>query len=179
MQRRAALKNILLASVGAAILPSCFQEKPYFPTYTNLPIDKNQWYLIDQIRQAILPIKESEELLPAEETVTHFILTSLNDCYEAEVTKKYLLGLEEFEAMIQQQFLKDTTRSKLREVPEAHLDSLLNYITKTAELPPNQQVFFEMTKGLAVRHFTASENFQKEQMDFEFAPGRFIGCVEM
>lgn len=179
MKRRTALRNILLASAGAAILPACFREAPLFPTYSNLPIDKNQWYLIDQIRQAILPIEQPVEPSHAEKTITHFILKSLNDCYEPEVIEKYLLGFDEFQAMIQQQFLKDTTSMKLLDVPEEHLNNLLDYITETEDLPKNQQVFFETTKGLAVRHFTSSEEYLKNKLGFEFAPGRFNGCVEM
>ena len=178
MKRRTAIKNIVLATAGATILPACFREES-FPVYSNLPISKNQWYLIDQIRQAILPIELPEQPLPVEETVTHFLLTSLNDCYEPEVIEKYLIGFQEFQTMIQKQFLRDTTSSKLINIPDEHLNSLLNYITETNELPENQKVFFETTKGLAVRHFTSSEEFLKEKMDFEFAPGRFIGCVEI
>ncbi len=39
--------------------------------------------------------------------------------------------------------------------------------------------FFDQTFYLTKQHFTTSEFFMKNYKDFEFVPGRYIGCKEV
>lgn len=188
MKRRDALRNIMLISAGIAVIPSCYQDVPVvdFPQYKNLSLDRNQWFLIDQIAEAILPVRKADASPIPEETVAHFILKSINDCYTPEDRVLYRRGFEEFVSVVQEKYLRQTADTlKLENVSDNQLNDLLDYMTDREganarkDFPKSQQYFFDTTKSLAVRHFTNSEYFLKNQMDWEFAPGRFLGKVKI
>lgn len=169
MNRRTAIRNIGLVTAGFSILPACdFTEDP--PVYDRVPLEKEQYHLIEWLTQAILPAGEPQIATP--EPTTHFVLTMLNDCYAPEDIAKYLEGLTLFDQQIRDEY--DTTFKKL--IPEQQV-LLFTEISKSEILPENLQYFLDTTKRLSVRHFTTSEYFMVNHLDFEFVPGRFKGCV--
>ena len=171
MKRRKALKNIILVAAGMTAIPACDFTK--YPSYGNIPLKKKQWVFIDQISQAILPY-QTDRSVPMEGSATHFLLTSINDCYPPEDIGKYISGMNKFQA-----YVKENYTDNVKNIPPAKLDGLLQFMSQTNDLPEAQKYFFDTTRQLTIRHFTSSEDFMKNEMNFEFAPGRFFGCVEI
>jgi len=80
MKRRTALQGIIIASAGAALLPACnFFQEP-LKVYANLPLDRAQRSLIDQLSNTLLPTAKIEGLTTLEPTLD-FMLGMLNDCF--------------------------------------------------------------------------------------------------
>jgi len=81
MKRRNALKSIVVVSAGTVIFPACqpTEEVPSIPVFDNLAIDKNQYNLLGELTEYLLPKKDLE--IPTPEPTSEFILNMMNDCY--------------------------------------------------------------------------------------------------
>ena len=168
MKRREAIQNIFLLSAGLALLPSCEMEEKG-PVYANVPLEKGQRTLMNLLTNAILPREGTEVSTP--ESTTDFILTMLNDCTSPEDIQKYLLGMKEFQMGIKE--LYNTTFKKL--APEKQL-ALFAGLGESEKMTDAAKGFFKQTVDATRRHFTSSEYFMKNRLDFEFVPGRYLGC---
>ncbi|MEM6316855.1 MAG: gluconate 2-dehydrogenase subunit 3 family protein [Bacteroidota bacterium] len=167
MTRREAVRNILLLSTSAAFLPACnFEEGP---VYANVPLERGQRTFIELVTNAILP-REGTEVMTLEST-TDFILTMLNDCTSPEDIQKYLLGIKEFQQGVKSMY--DTAFKRLDAEQQVDLFTTLGGAESMTEAAKH---FFNKTNGLTRWHFTGSEYFMKEVQEFEFVPGRYIGC---
>lgn len=168
MKRREAIQNIFLLSAGMALMPSCqFEESG--PVYANVPLEKGQRTLMNLVTNAILPREGTEVKTP--ESTTDYILTMLNDCSSPEDIQRYLLGMKEFTQGIKEMY--NTTFKKLEVAQQLDLFEKLGQSEKMTE---EAKYFFNKTHWMTRRHFRSSEHFMTKYQDFEFAPGRYIGC---
>lgn len=168
MKRRTAIQNIFLLSAGAALLPNCQLEEKG-PIYANVPLEKGQRTLIDLLTKAILPTEGTPVKTP--ESPTDFILTMLNDCTAPEDIQKYLLGMKEF-----QQRIKELYSTSFKKLETEEQLALFNSLGESAKMTEAAKYFFNTTNGMTRWHFSTSEHFMKEYKDFEFVPGRYLGC---
>lgn len=168
MTRRQAVQNILWVSAGIALIPSC-QAAETGPIYANVPLESGQRTFIDLMTNAILP--RAGTAIKTPESTTDFILTMLNDCASPVDVKNYIVGIKEFRQGIKEQY--QTTFKDLSVEKQLEVFTQLGQSPKMTEAAKH---FFNTTKGLSQRHFTTSEFFMKNKRDFEFAPGRYVGC---
>jgi len=168
MNRRTAIQNIFLLSAGMALLPNCQMEESG-PVYANVPLEKGQRTLINLLTNAILPTEGTPVTTP--ESTTDFILTMLNDCTSPEDIQKYLLGMKEFQLGVKE--LYASSFKKL--APEKQLE-LFNNLGESEKMTEAAKHFFNATNGMTRWHFSTSEHFMKAYKDFEFVPGRYLGC---
>lgn len=167
MKRRIAIKNIAAYSIAVSFLPSCNMEE--IPFYENLQLEKEQYKLLSELSEFILPKKETEIFTP--EKTVDFILTIINDCYSPDEIEKYKKGLIEFQNTSQENY--NSTFQRLNAIQRTEL------IEKIRDMELSASYFFSITKDLTKEHFTTSEYFMKKYRDFEFAPGRYLGSVEI
>lgn len=173
MKRRTALQSMVAVSAGVALLPACnFFQEP-LKVYSNIPLDRTQRGLIHQLSKAVLPTDGIEGFSTPEPTLD-FLLTMLNDSYPKEDIEKYLAGVKGFQLFVQENF--NTSFEKLQ--PD-QLKELFTNLSSTEEVPDTLKYFFNTTNHLTKRHFTTSEYYLKNYTDWEFAPGRYEGCVEI
>ena len=88
----------------------------------------------------------------------------LNNCYSPNDINKYLSGLDEYNELIKAQ---DNTHSLI--------SNNINTDGKSEKLI----YFIDATKELSIIHFTSSEYYLTEYLDYEYAPARYIGCVSI
>ena len=173
MKRRTAIQGIIAASAGAALLPACnFFQEP-LKVYANLPLDRAQRGLIDQLSNTLLPTAKIEGLTTLEPTLD-FMLGMLNDCYPKEEVDKYLTGFTAF-----QTHLKEKYQSSFSKLPAEKATELISELQTSETIPEELKYFFSTTKQLTQKHFTSSEYYQKKYLDFEFAPARYEGCASI
>lgn len=168
MNRRKAIRNIAIVSAGVVLLPAC--ETGSVPVYENLALEPQQRDLINWLTNAILP-KEGVEISTPESTAD-FVLTMLNDCYAPEEIREYLVGSKIFI-----QYVRDEYGGTYKNLNPEQSMLLFSEIMQSDLLPESLQYFLATTKQLTVRHFTTSEYFLKNHLDFEFVPGRYLGCI--
>ncbi len=168
MKRRQAIRNLVILTSAAALLPGC--EMDNLPVYENIPLDRKQRKFLEQFTEALLPKGKTEIKTP--ETTTDFTLTVLNDCHSPEDIQKYLAGLTELQAHVKQKYNADFGALGADKQAE-----LFTYLSAETGVSEPLKFFFDKTRGMSIEHFTASEFFMKNQMKWEFAPGRFDGCA--
>ena len=169
MKRRSAVKSILIISSGIAILPSCRPEVKG-PEFSNVPLENGEYDFIRQLTEAILSPGNSGVVTP--EPPSDFILTVLNDCTAPEDVKKYLSGLKEF-----QTYVKTKYNAAFDKLGAEQKSELFAHASDKEKATEPLKYFFDTTRQLTVEHFTSSEYFLTRVLDWQFAPGRFAGCV--
>lgn len=170
MKRRQALQNIVIISSGVALLPACDFEQ--VPVYENIPLERKQWRMLEWLTDAILPKGELE--ITAPESPADFVLTMVNDCYSPADVQKYVEGLQGFE-----QYLKGEFGTSFKGLKEEQKMDLLTKLSESETTPENIKYLYTTTRRLAQQHFTSTEYFLKNYLDYEFVPGRYIGCVAL
>jgi hypothetical protein len=168
MNRRQAIQQLSMMGAGLALYPACNLEE--VPTYARVPLERKPYRIFKQFTEAILPVDHN--LYPTPEPRSTFILTILNDCTPAKEIEQYLEGLKKLGIYLSERKLKS-----LDKLSNEKLDEIFSDLESSKETDENLFQFLRTTKSLAVQHFTGCEKFMTEQMEYEFVPGRYIGCA--
>lgn len=168
MQRRSAIKNLLIIAGGTVLLPSCVQQdKKVSIPLDNIKISADQEELLAQITETIIPTTDT----PGAKAlgVHQFVLTMVDDCSEKEQQEDFMKGLNEVNDLSKKQynnlFIKCTPQQQLE---------LLTRIDKK-EFDGKVNDFFKATKGLTIRGYTKSKYVMSNLLVYEIAPARFYG----
>ena len=103
MQRRAALKNLLIIAGGTVLLPSCVQQdkKASIPL-DHLKLSADQEALLAEIADTIIPKTDTPG---AKELGVHqFVLTMVDDCYEKDDQDNFMKGLNEINDLSKKEY---------------------------------------------------------------------------
>lgn len=169
MKRRSALQHIIIGATGVLLLPGCEIEPQI--VYKNILIEKDQRKLLSDFTASLLPKGELPIVTP--EPTQHFILNFINQCYAKEDIEKYMSGLKKT-----QMYLKEKYGKSFSNLSDEESTAFFQYID-SQEVGPEIKYFFSSTKDLAIKHFTTSETFMTEQLDYEMVPSRYLGCVNL
>jgi len=147
---------------GLGLLNRCTST----PTTTTLLEEKDQ-KLVELLTEAILPSKSEE--FPTPDTRMQFILNQMDGNLTAEELEGYKQGLEIFQGLVEQTFLK----------PYEALDfDTQNYTIQRALGHPGELGFFmRKNRQWSLRHFMTSERYMTEFLNYEFIPNRYLGCI--
>jgi hypothetical protein len=170
MLRREAIQQLLIVGSGLVLLPACDTES--IPVFSKLPLEKSEYRLLGQLTQRLLPLEGLTIQTP--ESTADYILTVVNDCYTQEDIEQFLAGLKGFAAYVIEAGKKDYHRMD----EQQQLDAL-TFLAEDSARTEEMIYFFNQTKHLTVQHFTSSEFFMKNYLEWEFAPARYLGCVEI
>lgn len=168
MQRRTALKNLLIIAGGTALLPSCVQQdKKVSIPLDNLTLSAEQEELLAQITETIIPATDT----PGAKAlgVHQFVLTMVDDCSEKEQQNKFMKGLDDVNELSK----KEYHNSFLKCTPQQQLDLLARIDKKEFDGEVND--FYKTTKGLTIRGYTKSKYVMTNLLVYELVPGRFHG----
>jgi hypothetical protein len=171
MKRRQVLRSIVVISAGVVIFPTCkpTEQSIPIPVFDNLSIDKTQFNLLEELANLLLPIKKLEVTNP--EPTNEFILNMVNDCHSTDDCEKYVEGLKEFNETVQENF--NTTFSELES--DKKLD-FLEYLSEIKNKKNPLKFFFDTTLRYTKQHFTGSDYFLTNHLDWKFLPGEYKGC---
>lgn len=170
MERRKAVQNLALIAGGIAFLPGCSLEETE-PVFDRLALVPGDYRLVSEVSSAILP--QGESPIETLEPTADFVLTMVNDVFSEKESIRYVRGLGLFK-----QLIKDEYQKAFSELNAQQHVLLFTEITHSDIYPKTLKFFLSATKQLTIRHFTSSEYFMSEKLDFEFAPGRYKGNVD-
>lgn len=168
MQRRTALKNLLLIAGGTALLPSCVQQdKKAFIPLNHLKISAAQESLLAEIAETLIPKTDTPG---AKELGVHqFVLTMVDDCFEKEKQEHFIKGLEEVNELAQ----KHLNTSFIKASPQQR-HQLLTRIDKK-EFGGKASGFYSAMKKLTIQGFLKSKYVMSNLLVYELVPSRFNG----
>ena len=153
---------------GIALLPGCSLEEKE-PVFDQLNLAPGDYRLMGQLTKAILP--QGDTPVETMETPEDFVLTMVNDVYSEKESTRFVRGFRLFK-----QLIKDEYQKSFSELNEQQHVLLFTEITHSDIYPKSLKYFLSTTKNLTVRHYTSSQFFMSEKLDFEFAPGYYLGC---
>jgi len=168
MQRRAALKNLLIIAGGTVLLPSCVQQdkKASIPL-DHLKLSADQEALFAEIADTIIPKTDTPG---AKELGVHqFVLTMVDDCYEKDDQDNFMKGLNEINDLSK----KEYDSSFIKCTPQQR-QQLLTRIDKQ-EIKGNVLGFFPLMKELTMQGYMKSQYVMSNLLVYELVPARFNG----
>ncbi|MET3114523.1 hypothetical protein AAKU52_002258 [Pedobacter sp. CG_S7] len=169
MERRFAIKQILIMAGGIALLPSCLKESGKSSILLkNLTVTLDQELLLGEIAETIIPKTDTPG---AKELNLHlFVLKMLDDCYEPEKQRDFLKGLEQLQQETQNQFAKSFSKLTLMEREE-----VLRKIENNKEASPELAVFYQLMKNKTIQGYVSSKYVMTNLKKWELVPGRYNG----
>lgn len=172
MDRRTALKNCLIFTAGAALLPSCMQERSKSSLLLkHLKINAEQEQFMAELCETIIPKTDTPG---AKDVGAHlFALMMVDDCSSPDEQEKFVSGLNQFEDLTKKKFNK-----RFVETTPAQRQELLKEMEVKKDLKDVDAVtFYHSTRGLTIQCFTGSQYYLTKVRVYEMVPGRFHGCV--
>jgi len=171
MKRRNLLKSIVVVSAGVVVFPRCKTEpaEDPIPVFDNLAIDENQFNLLQEISERLLPKQNLDIVTP--EPTNEYILNMINDCHSLEESQRYVNGLNQFSNLIQANYNKPFT-----ELTPDIIENLFEYLSEIKNKKNPLRFFFDTTLGYTKNHFMGSEYFLTKHLDWKFLPGEYKGA---
>ena len=171
MNRRKAISNIVILSVGAAVLPSCSQKDEEAVKFKNFSLKNDEVNMLGQLSDTIIPKTGAPG---APDVKAHeFILMMVDDCYEPEKQKMFTDGLKQFDKLA-----KDKYSTAFISCTAPQRKELLTAMEKEKDVPEDVLFFYETTKRHTVQAFTSSKEYMTDVLKYNLVPGSdFKGCV--
>jgi len=172
MKRRTAIRNVVIISAGAGLLPSCMQESSSSIPLKHISITGSQEQILAQLTEAIIP--KTKNFIGANDLKAHeFMLTMIDDCVSPEEQKVFTEGLKDFDKLSHDKFGKAFSSF----TPEQKR-SLIADIEGKKDIAENVQKFYGTVKRYTVQSFTSSEKYMLDIRKYKQTPGGdFKGCV--
>lgn len=171
INRRTALRQFLVISAGAALLPSCLQDQAKSTILLkNFQIGAHEEKLLAELADTIIPATSTPG---AKDISAHlFALKMLDDCYTEDDRKKFLKGLQQLDDAAKtahgQSFIKCTP---------AQRESLIGGI-ENKTVPASELGFcYSMMKRLTILAYSSCQFFLTKVKVYELVPARYHGCV--
>lgn len=173
MNRRAAIRNVIIISAGAGLLPSCMggDNKPSM-TLKNISLTRSQENMLAELAGAIIP--KTNDFVGAKDLRSHeFVLTMVDDCTSPEDQQKFTEGLKEFD----DECRKKSSSSFVKCTPAQRTEWLKQVENKQA-VSPKAVDFYNITKRYTVQSFISSKEYMTGVRHYKMVPGPvYKGCV--
>jgi hypothetical protein len=174
MDRRVAIRQILLLGGASIILPSCNWNKEEISIKLNhLKIGNKQIDLISEISEAIIPTTDTPGAKAL--NVHRFVLRMVDDCFPKEEQKVFTAGLDD----MQDYSHKSTGKSFINSDQNQRLE-ILKQIENDAKASKELKSFANSVKQLTVEGYATSEYAMTHRKDpYKLVPGHYYGCVKV
>ncbi len=169
--RRAAIRQCLIISVGAALIPACVGEehKPLV-TLKHIQLDGNQQQLITELSETIIPATDTPG---SKGTYTHlFVLKMLDDCTAKKDQEQFVKGLTAFDKMAKKKFDKPFVECA---IPQR--DELVGAVLSRKDAATEATAFLDTMKKLTVQGYMTSKYYLTNVRVYKLVPGKFRGCI--
>ncbi|MEO5562956.1 MAG: gluconate 2-dehydrogenase subunit 3 family protein [Chitinophagaceae bacterium] len=172
MNRRNAIRNVVVISAGATLLPSCLRQDKSALSLKNLSITSSQEKMLAELTETIIP--KTPAFIGAKDLRSHeFVLTMVDDCTSPEEHKKFTNGMQSFEEACKKKWDKDFEKC----TPEQRTE-LIQMIEKKQEIPEDAANFYGTVKRYTLQSFTTSKEYMVDIRKYKLVPGgNYKGCV--
>jgi hypothetical protein len=164
MERRAAIRGIVLFAGSVIILPSCLGDSGKTSVaLKNIDISAAQEKLLAEIASTIIP---RTDIPGAKETGSHlFVLKMLDDCYEKDTQQKFIHGLELLEDRTKERF-----KTSFINCTADQQKQVLTEVEKKDGYPPDVYEFYSIMKDKTIQGFMTSEYVVMQVQKYEMIP---------
>lgn len=171
MNRRKALKNLVIVSGGLITLPQWMVSCGLSDTAVHhTSFSAAEQKILACLTDTIIPANDSIGALTV--GVDKFLQKLIDDCFEKDVqenVKSQLRGLEEL--------AKTTHKKSFPDCGQAQREELLLKLSTSQNKAEND--FFNLMKSETIRGFNTSQKVMTEYLNYKVAPGHYYGCVDV
>ncbi len=171
MKRRDALSSFGLGLATMLSAPAWANnwKKDTLPSRIGF-LNVEQQSLLTALTETIIPTTDT----PGAEAIgiPQFIEIMLKDCYKPAEQKAFKKGFDKTEDLAKATFGK--AYGACNAVQKQHVLKSME-ISDDAEL----RKFYSLLRNLSIRAYTTSEHYLLNVQKWEFAPARYIGCVDL
>jgi hypothetical protein len=173
MNRRIAIRNVVLLSAGAVFMPSCLSHERPSVVLKNFQLTNAENNLLAQLADTLIP---KTSFIGASDLKAHeFVLTMVDDCYSPEEQQKFVTGLKTFDNLATRQLNQPFTKSPANEKLQ-----WLAIVESKKDMPEDLLAFYDISKKHIIQRFTSSKPFLIDIRNYKIIPGsQYKGCVAM
>lgn len=174
MNRRTAIRNVVIISAGAGLLPSCVNDDKSTIALKNISLTHSQEKMLSALTETIIP--QTNNFIGAKDLKSHeFVLTMVDDCLSPEEQKQFQDGLKAFDKLSHDKYGQLFTSY----TPEQK-KSLLTALESKKDIPEDALKFYQTVKRYTVQSFTSSKEYMTNIRKYKMVPGpNFKGCVKV
>jgi Gluconate 2-dehydrogenase subunit 3 len=171
LNRRNAIRQLVLVSAGAALLPSCLQDRTKAPiALKNFSVSGEQEELLEELTTTLIP---SGATPGAREVSAHlFVLKMLDDCSSKDDRDRFLRGLQQLDKAA-----RTETGTSFTKASAAQRAALLSSLESKKLPDPDAEFCYSTIKRLTIQAYTSSQYYLTRIQVYELVPGRWHGCV--
>jgi Gluconate 2-dehydrogenase subunit 3 len=172
MNRRTAIRNVVVISAGATLLPSCLQQDSGTLSLKNISLSGSQEKMLAELAETIIP--KTITFPGAKDINTHeFILTMVDDCSSPEEQQKFTRGMKTFEDACKKKVDNSFVNATAQQRKE-----FLQLVEKKQDIPEEATGFYGTVKRYTVQSFTSSKQYMTDIRKYKMVPGgNYKGCV--
>lgn len=172
MNRRNLLKVLGLSAVGVATVPLWMEgwTTDDLPK-NNLELSEGRKHTLSEIVGTIIPSGEVPGAKDLE--VNKFVWAMVSGCFEEDIQKQFLDGLDQLQAVAENNYEKPFT-----ELPNKEQIKVLETIA-AAETEEGKINFANFMKDLTISGYMNSQYVMENLKKYEFVPGRFHGSFPL
>jgi hypothetical protein len=174
MNRRTAIRNVVIISAGVGLLPSCVNDDRSAIPLKNISLSASQERMLAVLTETIIP--QTKNFVGARDLKAHeFVLTMVDDCLNPEDQKKFEDGLKAFDKLSHDKYGQLFTSY----TPEQK-KGLLTALENKDDIPEDALRFYQTVKRYTVQSFTSSKEYMTSIRKYRIVPGSdFKGCVKV
>ncbi|SEN16633.1 Gluconate 2-dehydrogenase subunit 3 [bacterium A37T11] len=181
INRRAALRNLVIIAGGAMILPACYRKSGKASIeLNNLQITEDEESLLETLADTLIPKTDTPG---AKELKLHlFVLKMVDDCYKPEDQDQFTKGLRALPSFAKSTIGKDFVNASAKERGQLLLK--IQDIKDTEEATEKGQEagddkslkrFYDITKSKTIQGYLNSKYVMTNLVKYELVPGRYNG----
>ncbi|GEO10591.1 gluconate 2-dehydrogenase subunit 3 family protein [Segetibacter aerophilus] len=170
MERRVAVKNLVLAAGSVITLPSWMKAfGAGSPTHLS-SFSASEQQILASITDTIIPAGNSIGALSV--GVDKYFQKVVDDCYEKADQENVKKGLQQLEAAAQKEYSKSFTNCSQQE-----RQALLEKWSRSQD--KNEKEFFNLVKRETILGYNTSQQVLAGILNYKVAPGHYYGCVPL
>jgi hypothetical protein len=172
MKRRTAIRNFIVISAGAGLLPSCVTNDKPSLTLKHLSLTGSQEQLLAELAEMIIP--KTPGFIGAKELKAHeFVLIMIDDCTPAKDIEQFSNGMKAFDTACKEKWDQPFIKCN----PDQRKQWLQSAEGKK-DMPEDAIKFYETTKRYTIQSFTSSKEYMTGIRKYKMVPGpNYKGCV--
>jgi hypothetical protein len=171
MKRREVFASLGASALGLLGVPAWANGwSPSNIKKDKLSLTENDESLLENICETILPETQTPGAKSLE--ISKFVKTMVSDIFSKEDQEKFKKGFPKINPIAKLIYGKN-----YEECTTPQKEHLLNGLSISSDA--DQKWFFDTLKRLSILGYTTSEYYLTEIAKFEFAPGRYHGCVPL